>query len=222
MFTGIIEHVGKLLQARPAAGGARLRIDAGPVAQGAVLGASIAVNGVCLTIAQMAPPVLEFDAVRETLEGSSLGQLAAGSRVNLERSLQVGARLDGHFVQGHVDGMARVANIVDTPEEYVFTLQPEPALMPYMVPKGSVSLDGISLTIAAVSRDAFSVAIIPTTRTHTTIADWQSGTLINIETDIIARAIVHHLQAMQRGGQAIGGVNASALTWDKLEQAGFA
>ncbi len=212
MFTGIIERMGTIVSATPVAGGRRLRVDVGPVAQDCSLGASIAVSGVCLTVAQLDGQTVDFDVITETLDRTVLGSKGAGDRVNLERSLRAGDRLDGHFVQGHVDGTATVDRIISSPRESVIWLEPEEALRAYMIPKGSVAIDGVSLTIAAVERGRFSVALIPTTLDVTTLAAMKKGDRVNVESDILARTIVHHLQAMGASG---------GLTLEALQRAGF-
>ncbi|MCB9850478.1 MAG: riboflavin synthase [Phycisphaerales bacterium] len=213
MFTGIVETTGRIVRTSPVAGGRKLCVDAGIVASDAVHGASVAVNGVCLTVTGARGSELDFDVITETLQRSSLGGLSAGDRVNLERSLQPTSRLDGHFVQGHVDGMAEVVRRIDTPAEWVLWLKPEDAVRQYVIPKGSVAIDGISLTIAEVRGDEFSVAIIPTTLDRTNLPDRKVGDRVNIESDIIARTVVHHLRSLgQTGG----------LTLEKLREQGFA
>ena len=212
MFTGIIEEVGEIFGIRPVTGGYKLAIDAAKVAQDAVLGASIAINGVCLTITAIDGNKLEFDAIKETVDRTNLGNLKPGDKVNLERALKLGDRLDGHFVQGHVDGKGVITGKVDSASECVFWLKPDEAILSCIIPKGSVAIDGISLTIAAASNNEFSVAIIPTTLSMTSLADRKVGDWVNIETDIVARTIVHRLQDMSRG---------SGLSIDTLRQNGY-
>jgi riboflavin synthase len=212
MFTGIIEAAGSILSSRPTPGGRRLSIDAGPVAADAQLGASIAINGVCLTVAAVAGARLEFDVIAETLRRTNLGQLQPGHKVNLERALRPSSRLDGHFVQGHVDGAATVTRRLASEKEWVLWFRADDAVRAFLIPKGSVAIDGVSLTIATVEGDEFSVAIIPTTLRVTTLADRQVGDRVNIESDIIARTVIHHL----------GRVSASdGLTMDTLREHGF-
>lgn len=214
MFTGIIENAGRIVSTREVPGGRTLCVDAGNVADGIRLGDSVAVNGVCLTVTRADGDALDFDVIHETLRKTTLGDLAAGHRVNLERSLRAGQTLDGHFVQGHVDATATVERIEASAKEHIVWLRPGEHALPYIIPKGSVAIDGVSLTIAEVSGPLFSVALIPTTITITTFADMKQGTRVNIETDIIARTVVHHLQGL---GSAIGG-----LTMDALKSAGMA
>jgi riboflavin synthase len=194
MFTGIIEHLGTVTAIRATSGGKRLTLDAGPCAADLKPGASLAVSGVCLTVVSHDGDILSFDVIAETLRRSNLGSLSEGGRVNLERSLRVGDRVDGHFVQGHVDGLAHVDRREDTPAEFVLWLRPDPELLPYIVPKGGVALDGVSLTIADVAGERFSVALIPTTLERTTLGDRKPGDIVNVETDLLARVAVHQLR----------------------------
>jgi riboflavin synthase len=212
MFTGIIETTGRIVRTSAVAGGRRIVIDAGSVAEDAVHGASIAINGICLTVAATSGSVLEFDAITETLERTNLANLSAGDKVNLESALRPDSRLDGHFVQGHVDGTAEVVRRNVSDQEWVLWLKGDANVRPFMIPKGSVAIDGISLTIAAVAGDEFSVAIIPTTLQLTTLPDRKVGDTVNIETDIIARTIIHHLRSVQQG---------SGLTFDSLREHGY-
>ena len=212
MFTGIIERTGTITATTPVSGGRRLRVDVGPIAREAALGASIAVSGVCLTVAHIDGTIVDFDVITETLERTTLGAKKPGDLVNLERSLRAGDRLDGHFVQGHVDGTATVDKIIASSKEHVVWLQPESHLRPYMIPKGSVAVDGVSLTIAAVEGGLFSLALIPTTLELTTFGKLAKGHRVNLESDILARTIVHHLQAMSTSG---------GLDMESLLRAGF-
>jgi riboflavin synthase len=213
MFTGIIESVGTIADTQPVSGGRRLGLDVGPMARECEPGASVAVNGVCLTVAAGDDSSLAFDVITETLQKSTLGSKHVGDRVNLERSLRVGARLDGHFVQGHVDGTADVQRVQSSAREWVVWLRGEAHLEPYIIPKGSVAVDGVSLTIAEAHGPSFSVALIPTTLEQTTLSSLKSGDRVNIETDIITRTIVHRLSEVSSGG---------GVTLETLREAGFA
>jgi len=205
--------MGTVIATESVAGGRRLRVDVGPVASGSKHGDSICINGVCLTVTGINENVVAFDVIRETLDKTTLGRKTSGDRVNIERSLRVGDRFDGHFVQGHVDGTATVGRIQASTSEHVVWLAPQAHLMPFMIPKGSVAIDGVSLTIAAVDGDRFSVALIPTTLDRTTFGAMKAGDTVNIESDIIARAIVHHLAGMQGAG---------GISLEALQKAGFA
>ncbi len=213
MFTGIIERTGIIRESRSVSGGQKLCIEVGPMASELPLGASVAISGVCLTVCHTSNDSAEFDVIKETLSLTTLGSKRVGDKINLERSLRVGDRLDGHFVQGHVDGLAEVTSVISTSQEWVAWLRPEKSLTSFIIPKGSVTIDGVSLTIAAVDQDTFSVALIPTTLNLTTLGSLKAGDKVNIETDIVARTIVHHLSH-------VSGDNG--ITMNSLRDAGFA
>lgn len=215
MFTGIIRHVGKVTNVRPSAGGARLAIDLGPLAAGLGLGDSMAVRGVCLTAAALDGRIASFDVIAETLKRTMVGELKVGDRVNLEPSLRVGQGLDGHIVQGHVDGLATLRTIVRG-GQYVLEFSATTELTGQMVAKGSVAIDGVSLTLVEVSADRFSVALIPTTLGETTLGDLRPGDKVHIETDVIGRYVLKYLAQMGLQSPAAGG-----LTMEKLKDAGF-
>ena len=213
MFTGIIRHVGTVRSsaaAAAAAAGARLTIDLGPLAEGLSPGDSVAVDGACLTATAIGAADVSFDVVRETLTRTTLGSLKAGSRVNLERALSLDAALDGHLVQGHVDGVATVK--AATGDEWTFTAPRE--LVAQLVAKGSVALAGVSLTVVRAEAESFSVALIPTTLGETTLGDLRVGQSVNIETDIIGKYVLRYLQNL-------GPAGSGGLTLDTLRQAGF-
>ena len=210
MFTGIIRHVGTVRATAPAAAGARLTIDLGPLADGIAPGDSVAVDGACLTAAGIDAAAVSFDVVRETLARTTLGALKARSRVNLERALALDGALDGHLVQGHVDGVATVKGI--TPDEWTFSAPRE--LAAQLVAKGSVAVAGVSLTVVDAGTESFSVALIPTTLGETTLGEIRVGQAVNIETDIIGKYVLRYLRSL--AGPGGGGVSL-----DTLRQAGF-
>lgn len=209
MFTGIVQYVGVVRQVRPTSGGKRLTIELGPLAEGLKAGESVAVSGACLTACAVAAGSGDFDVVAETLSRTTLGKLRVGARVNLERSLRLGGGLDGHLVQGHVDGTAAVRSITGG-GQHVITFQAEKELTAQMVPKGSVCIDGVSLTLVDVAATSFSVALIPTTLAETTMGELAAGSVVNIETDVIGKYVMKYLAAMSGG-----------VTMEKLRQAGF-
>lgn len=213
MFTGIIRHVGTVTGVRPNAGGRRLRIDLGPLAAGLGEGDSVAVSGACLTAAAVEAPSAEFDAVAETLGRTTLGRLRTGAKVNLERPVRAGEALDGHLVQGHIDGIAEVRRVRRGGEWLVEFAAPG-ELTDLMVPKGSAAIDGVSLTLVDVGAAGFSVVLIPTTLAETTLGSLRPGTKVNVETDVIGKYVRKHLG---RSSASPGGV-----TLDKLRSAGFA
>ncbi len=204
--------MGRVVSLVPRGGWSVLRLDAGTVADDAKLGSSIAVNGACLTVTGIAGSHLSFDVIQETLRTTTLARLQAGDRVNLERSLGVGDRLDGHFVQGHVDGQARLTRRITEGGEFALWCEADAELMRYIIPKGSIAVDGVSLTIAAVSGSEFDVALTPMTLDRTTLGDRRPGDTVNIETDILARTIVHTLSNWQGAG---------GITLETLREHGF-
>jgi riboflavin synthase len=212
MFTGIIEEVGKLVAVRRGASAARLTLQAPCVAEGAAIGDSVAINGVCLTVVERAGDRLRFDAVPETIHRTALKTARAGDEVNLERALAVGQRFGGHFVQGHVDGTGTLLAVTGVENARVLRIGAAPELMRHLIPKGSVALDGISLTVVDALADSFTVWIIPHTWAHTALHQRRVGDMLNIETDLIAKYIERLLAA--RG-------DAPDLTPEKLAAAGF-
>lgn len=199
MFTGLIRARGEVLENAPnPIGGARLTIGAGAIGRGAALGESIAVNGVCLTVAAVdeSAGALSFDVVPETLARSNLGALANGEPVNLEPSLRVGDALDGHVVYGHVDATATILRIDPEGQGARVWCATPPALDPLICEKGYVALDGISLTIAAVDDGRFAVALIPETLARTTMREKAPGDAVNVEADPLARYVAN---VMKRG-----------------------
>jgi riboflavin synthase len=214
LFSGIVEGMGVIRRvgavgAARAGGHVRLSIDLGTLAVDLDLGSSVAINGVCLTLAAKAGSVGEFDVIPETLRCTNLGTLAAGCRVNLERSLRAGARVDGHFVQGHVDGTGIVER-VDRGAEVRLWVRAESELSPYLVRKGSVAIDGVSLTIAETRAASFAVALIPTTLERTVLSERRVADRVNLETDVLARIVVERVDAYLRRA-ANGGALASQL-----------
>jgi riboflavin synthase len=197
MFTGIVQARGRVASLTRNAFGIRLVIDPRgwpPSDTTLKHGDSICVSGVCLTLVQSDGQGLHFDVIAETLAKTTLGSLAAGSEVNLEPSLTPSSQLGGHFMQGHVDGVGAVTGITSSERECRITITPPPDLLDYIVPKGSIAVDGVSLTIAAASREAFEVALIPTTLDLTTLGFLKPGDRTNIESDILAKTVVHFLR----------------------------
>jgi len=190
MFTGIVEEVGRVRQSAPRASGARLVVECGAVLSDAAPGVSIAVNGVCLTAVEVGPSHFAMDLAPETLDRSNLGDVVPGSLVNLERPLSLSGRLSGHIVQGHVDATGELASLEALGDGNWWLRVKVPAdLDRYMIHKGSVTLDGISLTIAALANNILSVAIIPHTYAATNLCTRRLGDRINVEVDLIAKYI---------------------------------
>ncbi|GLX23648.1 riboflavin synthase [Streptomyces lavendulae] len=195
MFTGIVEELGEVTAVEQLAEASRFRLRGPVVTEGAKHGDSIAVNGVCLTVVETEDGEFTADVMQETLNRSSLGALAAGSRVNLERPMALGGRLGGHLVQGHVDGTGRI--ISRTPSEHweiVKVSLPE-NLARYVVEKGSITVDGVSLTVVEAAADYFTISLIPTTLALTTLGIKQSGDPVNLEVDVLAKYVERLLAA---------------------------
>lgn len=189
MFNGIVEETGIVRGVERRKNLSVLKITGCKVLKGTRRGDSIAVNGVCLTVTNAASGVLTFDLMRETLAKTSLGKLKVGAKVNLERALKVGGRLSGHFVTGHVDAVGVVREKITRPNYTELRVGLPRALKRYVVPKGSISLDGVSLTVGEVKNDYFSVYLIPLTLEVTTLGGKQRGDWVNIEIDILARYV---------------------------------
>ncbi len=195
MFTGLVEERGRLLSRQPNGDGFRLRFSAETVLDDVDLGASIAVNGVCLTVVDHDADSFSVDAVPETLERSNLGELEVEDTVNLERPVRVNDRLGGHIVQGHVDATTTIEHIEALADDsFSFTFELPDDIAPYVVEKGSITIDGISLTIAAVSSTTFSIAVIPHTAEVTTLGGRLVGELVNVEVDVLAKYVERQLQ----------------------------
>ncbi len=225
MFTGIIRHIGLVSDSRASQAGRRITIDIGPLVEGLALGDSVAVDGLCLTASAISDSRVEFDVTAESLGRSTLGNIRPGSKVNLERALPANGRFDGHVVQGHVDGLATVKNIKKG-DQWVLEFSAERRLVDQMVPKGSIAINGISLTLVTAAGENFSVAIIPTTLADTTLPGLTVGERVNIEVDILGKYVRRYLQTLleDAAGENTGNSTAAGspgLTLDKLKQAGF-
>jgi riboflavin synthase len=188
MFTGLIEAVGRVVAVEEMPGGVRLRI-ATPLASELARGDSVAHSGVCLTIVEVAGGEIVTEVSPETLRVTALGASRGGTLVNLERPLRADSRLGGHFVLGHVDATGRIRAIVGEGEFYRLTIGFPPELSPLLIPKGSVAVDGISLTVAALRRDEFDVQIIPFTWEHTNLQAIRVGDLVNLEGDVLGKYV---------------------------------
>ena len=190
MFTGIVRELGAVEAVEESATGIRLLVGAPDTAAEAAVGDSVAVNGVCLTAVRADDGVLAFDAVPETLRRSSLGRLAAGARVNVEPALRAGEPLGGHFVQGHVDGVGRVRRA----DAEGLEIEAGGEILRYCVEKGSIAVEGVSLTIAALGEDSFTVALVPHTREVTTLGAVAEGDEVNLEADVLAKHVERLLE----------------------------
>ena len=193
MFTGLVESIGRVAAVEEVPGGRRLRVEtalAGDLAPGD----SLAVSGVCLTVTALRAGAVDMDIGPETARLTTLGDVQPGARVNLERAMTAGARFGGHFVQGHVDGTGRIEGIRPDGDAYWVSVGFPGGLAPFLIPKGSVAVDGISLTVAALRAAAFDVMIIPFTWRATTLASRQVGDRVNLECDMIGKYVARTLE----------------------------
>jgi riboflavin synthase alpha subunit len=195
MFTGIIHQLATILSVSDTPAGRRLVLPA--FAENHVLGESIAVNGCCLTVAQITEGALAFDVIPESLDKTNLGQFKVGDAVHVERSLRVGDPVDGHFVQGHVDGTGRLIDQVADEQEWRLRIEAPAPLAKYLVPKGSIAIDGVSLTLASVDGSRFEVALIPTTLSLTTLGKKQNNYSFNLECDMMSKTIISYLERIR-------------------------
>jgi riboflavin synthase len=212
MFTGIVEHVGRIDALEKNATGGRLRIDAGPLAASLAIAGSVAVNGCCLTVVELAGTTFAADLSSETLRRTGFGEMKAGASVNLERPLTAGKELGGHFMQGHVDGIGRVTRLAPEGPNWWLGARVPAELERYVAMKGSIAIDGISLTVASLDAGVVEVAVIPFTYANTNLQALVTGDAVNIETDILAKYVERLMNA--RGASATSGLSVERL---KLE-----
>jgi riboflavin synthase len=202
MFTGIVEAVGSVRALRAHGAKTELVIEAPAVAEGTRVGDSVAVNGTCLTVTAVAGAALHFEAVQETLDRSALGALREGGAVNLERALRADARLDGHIVQGHVDGTGIVRELRRAGDDVRLFVACDPEFAELLVEKGSVAIDGVSLTVVGVAADGFDVALIPHTLAVTTLGRLAPGARVNLEADVLGKYVKRYLErVLPRAGR---------------------
>lgn len=197
MFTGIIEEIGKVIRVQRTAGSSFIEIQAEKVLTDAHIGDSIAVNGVCLTVTDMTNDTFRADVMNETLSRSSLGSLVSGSMVNLERAMAANGRFGGHIVSGHIDGTGIITDVKNDGIAVWYTISAEDSLLRYIVEKGSIAIDGISLTVAKVINSTFSVSIIPHTASETTLSMKKTGDIVNLENDIIGKYVERLIKASE-------------------------
>jgi len=216
VFSGIIETVGSIRTLNKDAKGARIAIEAPGVLDGVQLGDSIALNGVCITVVDFDGSNFEADLSVETLRRTNLGELAVGDRCNLERAMALGERLGGHLVSGHVDGVGRILGRKPEGDSIWLTFEAPVEVMRYVVYKGSIAVDGISLTVAACDDETFSVSIIPHTSEQTTLTEKKDGAAVNLEADLIGK-YVEKLLAPHAESRIQSGV-----TMEKLREQGYA
>lgn len=200
MFTGLVQQLGKMVTLERVAFGAAMTIDPRGWRHRPVVGESIAVNGCCLTVAAMQPDDrLRFDVIHQTLEATTLGELLPGDDINLEHAVTPVTLLGGHIVQGHVDGVGVVTLVKADPEQWRVRIEPPPELMDSIIERGSIAVQGVSLTLATVGDGWFEVALIPTTLDLTNLARLKSGCRVNLETDYIAKTVVTWLRRQRNG-----------------------
>ena len=192
MFTGIVEELGTVGSIKSGV----LIVDASLVLEDLDVKDSICVNGACLTVTELTGTGFQVDVVPETLRRTNLGELTSGSKVNLERSLQMGGRLGGHIVQGHVDGTGEISSITEDGDAYLYSFAVSPELSRYIVQKGFICVDGISLTVVDCADDEFTVTLIPYTREHTVLGTKSEGNKVNLEADIMAK----YIEKLSNGG----------------------
>lgn len=214
MFTGIVEELGNVENIKLLTESAELTIKARKVLEGTIIGDSISVNGVCLTVIRLSSREFTVDVMAETVHKTNLAELKQGSPVNLERALQLQTRLGGHLVSGHVDGVGTITRINSVGIAKVYEINSPPSLLPYILPKGSVAIDGISLTVVKVTEEFFSVSLIPHTFSETTLGKKGNGDRVNLETDLIGKYVALFLAKPEDNKK-------SSLTLDFLAQNGF-
>lgn len=214
MFTGIVEEVGIVKNIISGGSSSYIEIEAKKVLEDVHTGDSIAVNGVCLTVTQFTRTTFRADVMNETLSRSSLGSLKNGSPVDLERAMAAGGRFGGHIVSGHIDGTGTIAEIKNDGIAHWYTISAPPAIMRYIVEKGSIAIDGISLTVAKVTDSSFSVSIIPHTAAQTVLSHKKPGDIVNLENDIIGKYVEKLMKPAEDG-------KSSGITMEFLARNGF-
>lgn len=217
MFTGIIEGFGTLRDIKPAGKGIRLGIESDFDLEKTKTGDSIAVNGACLTAVSIKGHIFEVDVAPETISLTTFAKAKPGDRVNLERALRLSDRLDGHLVSGHIDGMGTIKSKKKLSNAIIVTIAVPSALLKYMIHKGSVAIDGISLTINKCSADSIELSIIPHSAKLTTIGFKKPGDDVNIETDVVGK----YIEKFLTGNKAIGRGQASSISMESLAKSGF-
>ena len=217
MFTGIIEETGAVLKTRFSGEWGELEIRASTVLNGTEKGDSIAVNGVCLTVTGLKKDSFTADVMAETFRKSNLGSLKSGDRVNLERAMAADGRFGGHIVSGHIDGDGTIGGMVKEGNAMWVTVETTPQILRGIVTKGSICIDGISLTVAAVEHDSFRVSIIPHTGKETTLLERHAGATVNLETDIVGKYIQKFMTEPENNPES----GNNTLTMEFLEEYGF-
>lgn len=217
MFTGIVEEIGHVVRIEPGGSTMRLLVGAHFATSTVETGASVAVDGVCLTVTRFEDGVLQFDVSHETIEATTLRTRHTGDRVHLERALALGGRLGGHLVTGHVDGLGEVLRREPRGRDLDLVLRAPAPVVPYLVPKGSVAVDGVSLTVNQPAGEQFQVTLVPHTLEQTTLGERRSGDAVNLEADILGKYIRHFVA----GAGASGRLPGDGVDRQLLEEHGF-
>lgn len=226
MFTGIVEAVGTVKTLRKGAHSAIITVEAPQILGDVHVGDSIAVNGVCLTVTSFTAHTFDGDIMHETLDRSDLGALHAGSKVNVERAMAADGRFGGHIVSGHIDGVGTIIRIETDDNAVWFTIRANKDILRHVILKGSIAIDGISLTVARLTAESFSVSVIPHTRVETNLAGKRVGDEVNLETDVIGK-YVDHLLSLDRMGKesptdsSSASSSGSGVTLDLLARSGM-
>ena len=216
MFTGIVEEMGKIIRVEKGAKSSRLTVSGDKIFSDLKLGDSVATNGVCLTVTSFSKGIFTADVMNETLKRSNLGELRQGSMVNLERAMIANGRFGGHIVSGHIDGTGVITKIEQDDIAVWYTIRADRKIMKYIIEKGSVAIDGISLTIAKVTDNDFSVSLIPHTAKETVLGYKKTGDTVNLETDVVGKYIEHFLSFKEEPE-----TKSSGITKEFLLKAGF-
>ncbi|MBG0763932.1 MAG: riboflavin synthase [Tissierellales bacterium] len=217
MFTGLIEEVGEITSVTRKGNSAQITVKAGKILKDTKIGDSISTNGVCLTVTEKTSNTFTVDVMPETMNRSNLKNFKYGSKVNLERALRVGDRLDGHMVSGHVDGLGKIANYLKEDNAVWITVEADKSLLKYIIEKGSIAIDGTSLTVAYVDDRSFKVSIIPHTGEATTLLDKKIGDEVNLECDMVGKYIEKFMKFEENKSEE----SNSNLNEDFLRQNGF-
>ncbi|MYL34623.1 riboflavin synthase [Pontibacillus yanchengensis] len=217
MFTGIIEEIGNVKRIKPGQESMELVVGASEILEDVQLGDSISVNGVCLTVTQFTDQEASFDVMPETFRATNLHELTTGSGVNLERAMQAGGRFGGHMVSGHADGVGIITSKKPTSNAVYYEIELDAELMDYFVYKGSVAVDGTSLTVFGVGENSITISLIPHTMEHTSLGEKKAGDRVNIEIDMLGKYVVNFLTKQMKEGST----SQSSITASFLEENGF-
>lgn len=221
MFTGIVEEIGTVVSISKGVKSSRMTLQGNVIFEDMHIGDSIAVNGVCLTVTEKTSNTFTVDVMAETLRRSSLGSLGKGSKVNMERAMAANGRFGGHIVSGHIDGTGTIANFVKEDNAVWVTIETPSKLLKYIIEKGSITIDGISLTVAYVDSHCFKVSLIPHTATNTTLLSKKAGDIVNLENDIVGKYIDKLLHFEDTEDSESKQDKSSGISMDFLAQNGF-